>query len=245
MTTTGGGFTFSHGAVIRGRRTEKRMSLLFTGGDFGEGTHVVLDALARHGVRGSFYFTGDYLRAESNRTAIERAVAEGHVLGPHSDAHLLYAPWDDREKTLVTQEQFTADLRANTDALSRFGVVCEDMKWWIPPYEWYNAEIARWSREAGHRLFCFTPGTLSHADYTPDDAKNFRSNEVIWNSILEFEATKEDGLNGFLMLVHVGAGPGRTEKFFDRLDELITVLKERGYAFASVPELLEGAPEAG
>ncbi|MDK2972906.1 MAG: hypothetical protein PWP23_2661 [Candidatus Sumerlaeota bacterium] len=238
-----GKYTFSHGGVIRGPRNEKRLSLLFTGGDFGEGTHVVLDALAKHGVTGSFYFTGGYLRAEAHRSAIERAIAEGHILGPHSDAHLLYCPWDDREKTLVTREAFIADLRANTSALSRMGVVCEDMIWWIPPYEWYNAEIAQWSREAGHRLFCFTPGTLSHTDYTPDDAKNYRSNDTIWNSIFDYEKTEADGLNGFLLLTHVGAGDGRTEKFFNRLDAMITRLKELGYSFASVPQLLADAPE--
>lgn len=236
-------FTVAHGAVVRGPRSEKRLSLLFTGGDFGEGTHVVLDALARHRVRGSFYFTGDYLRNAANRSAIERAIAERHVLGPHSDAHLLYAPWEDRNKTLVTRDQFASDLQANVDALSRFGVPCDDMRWWIPPYEWYNEEIARWSREAGHPLFCFTPGTLSHTDYTEDDAKNYRSNDTIWNSIFDFEKSQPDGLNGFLLLTHVGAGAKRTEKFFNRLDGMIEHLKALGYGFASVPEMLEGTPQ--
>lgn len=237
-------YTMAHGAVVRGPRNAKRLSLLFTGGDFAEGTHVVLDALSKHRVRGSFYFTGGYLREPANRSAIDRAIAERHVLGPHGDAHLLYAPWEDRNKTLVSREVFLRDLEANVSALSLFGVNCEDMRWWIPPYEWYNAEIAGWSRDAGHPMFCFTPGTLSHADYTEDDAKNYRSNDAIWNSIFDFEKSQPDGLNGFLLLTHVGAGAKRTEKFFDRLDAMIARLKELGYGFASVPELLEQAPGA-
>ncbi len=234
-------FSYAHGGVVRGPRGEKRLALVFTGGDFGEGTGVVLDTLAEHGVRGSFYLTGGYLRAAANRDAIVRAVAEGHVLGPHSDEHLLYCPWDDRAKTLVTREQFLRDLEANTRLLSEFGVPAETMRWWIPPYEWYNEDIVRWSKEAGHRLFCFTPGTLSHTDYTEDDAPNWRSNETIWSSIATHEEREPDGLSGFLLLTHVGAGPRRTEKFFDRLGALIDFLKDRGYSFATVPELLAGA----
>lgn len=230
--------TYQHGAVIRGPLTEKRMALLFTGGDYGEGFSTVLDTLARHRIAGSFYFTGDFLRAESNHANIRRALAEGHTLGPHSDKHLLYCPWDAREKTLVSRKDFEGDLQENVRLLTEFGVQPDAMRWWIPPYEWYNEEIARWSLEAGHPLFCFTPGTLSHADYTEDDAPNYRSNEVIWNSIVEYERQEHDGMNGFLLLIHVGAGSKRTEKFFDRLDDLIAHLKSRGYSFASVPELL-------
>jgi peptidoglycan/xylan/chitin deacetylase (PgdA/CDA1 family) len=238
------GFTWAHGGVIRGKRDEKVLSLVFTGGDFGEGTGAVLDALEKHRVPGSFYFTGDYLAKPEHGPHLERMLASGHVIGPHGHAHLLYCPWEDREKTLVTREEFASDLRRNVETLSRLGVNCESMLWWIPPYEWYNAEIARWSEEVGHRVFNFTPGTLSHADYTEDEAKNYRSNQVIWDSIFAYEAGQPDGLNGFMLLTHVGAGPRRTEKFFDRLDEMITKLRDLGYSFSSIPVLLSGAPPA-
>jgi peptidoglycan/xylan/chitin deacetylase (PgdA/CDA1 family) len=236
------GFTWSYGGVIRGRRDEKRMALMFTGGHFGEGAGTVLDTLEKHGVKGSFYFTGDFIQQEEHLPHIERMITSGHVVGPHGYAHLLYCPWDDRDKTLVTREEFAEDLKKNVLELSKLGVSCESMVWWIPPYEWYNNDISRWSDEEGHRLFNFTPGTLSHADYTEDDAKNYRSNQVIWDSIFKYEEKEPDGFNGFIMLIHIGAGPRRTEKFFDRLDELITELKRRGYSFATVPELLKDTP---
>jgi len=137
------GFTWAFGGVIRGKRDEKVMSLIFTGGDYGEGTEIVLDALEKHGIRGSFYFTGDFLKSPVHLEYIERMLAGGHVVGPHGHAHLLYAPWEDRSKTLVTQEEFSEDLRKNVEELSRLGVLCEDMVWWIPPYEWYNDDISR------------------------------------------------------------------------------------------------------
>jgi peptidoglycan/xylan/chitin deacetylase (PgdA/CDA1 family) len=243
MTLPATSFTWSHGSIIRGPRDEKKIALIFTGGDFGEGSLVVLDTLKQRGLKGSFFFTGDYLRKPAHAEPLRRVVAEGHYLGPHGDAHLLYCPWDDRDKTLVTKQEFTDDLLKNINDIVALGVPREQITWWIPPYEWYNNQITDWSLDAGMRLFNFTPGTLSHTDYTEDDAKNYRGCDLIYNSILDFEAKNEDGLNGFLLLTHVGAGEKRTDKFFNRLGSLIDDLKARGYTFVRVDEMLKNAPK--
>ena len=47
------------------------------------------------------------------------------------------------------------------------------------------------------------------------------------------------GLNGFILLMYIGAGPGRKEKFYSRLPELISFLKDKGYEFKSVDHLLD------
>jgi hypothetical protein len=39
-------FTFDHGAIVRGSLSHKRIALILTGGDYGEGTGPILDALA-------------------------------------------------------------------------------------------------------------------------------------------------------------------------------------------------------
>lgn len=236
-------FTWIHGAVVRGPRDAKRIALIFTGGDYGEGSENVLDTLRERGLPGAFFFTGDYLRDSSNQAAIRAAIEDGHYLGPHSDQHLLYCPWDDRAKTLVTREEFVADLHRNLDELGAHGVERTRIKWWIPPYEWYNEEIAQWAREAGYPLFSFSPGTVSHADYTEDDAANFRSNEVILQNVLAFEEEQPDGLNGFLLLTHVSASPKRTRKFSNDLHLLIDALAARGYEFVPLERMLEGALE--
>ncbi|MCC6547555.1 polysaccharide deacetylase family protein [Candidatus Sumerlaeota bacterium] len=235
-------FEFSHGGVIRAPREHKELALIFTGGDFGEGTGHVADVLAEEKVPGSFFFTGGFLEEDSNKVAIRKLIHDGHYLGPHSHEHLLYCPWDDRNKTLVTREQFMSDLVKNITALEHFGVPRAQIGWWIPPYEWYNDEISKWSLEMGIRLFNFSPGTLSNTDYTTDDAKNFRSSDTIWNSILEYEEKQSDGLNGFLLLTHVGAGEKRTDKFFLRLRALVRELRARGYALKRVDDLLAEAP---
>lgn len=235
-------YTWDHGAVIRGPRDEKRLALIFTGGDFGEGTLEILDTLKTHGMPDSFFFTGDYVRNPDRHEGIRRILAEDHYLGPHSHGHLLYCPWEDRERTLVTWEEFSTDLERNLEDLAALGADREGIRWWIPPYEWYNQHIVDWSLGMGLRLFNFTPGTLSHADYTEDDARNFRSSDTIYRSIFDHERTHSDGLNGFLLLSHVGASPRRTDRFFKLLGALIGELKARGYGFARVDALLRDAP---
>src|SRR5688572_33239701 len=91
-------WTYVEGGVTRGDTSKKQLALVFTGGDFGEGTGHVLDTLAAANVKASFFFTGDYLRKPQHQDYLARIVDEGHYLGPHSDAHPLYCPWEDRSK---------------------------------------------------------------------------------------------------------------------------------------------------
>jgi peptidoglycan/xylan/chitin deacetylase (PgdA/CDA1 family) len=88
-------------------------------------------------------------------------------------------------------------------------------------------------------LINYTPGTLSHADYTTSKDKNYRSSETIYNSIIDCERSKPAGLNGFILLMHIGAGPDRKDKFYTRLSELIKHLKQEGYQFQTVDQLLK------
>lgn len=235
-------WTIDEGGVVRGPRDRKRLALLFTGGDFGEGTDAILDALHDRHVHASFFVTGGFLRRPEHAPLLRRIVAEGHYLGPHSDAHLLYCDWDDRDRLLVTNAQFAADLERNLADIEAFGVRRAAMRYFVPPYEWYNRRVAEWTKDLGLTLVTFTPGTRSNADYRPDDDPRFVSSQAIFDSILAFEATQPDGLNGFLLLMHMGSGPARTDKMHPYVGPLIDELQQRGYLFERVDELLAPPP---
>jgi glucose dehydrogenase/peptidoglycan/xylan/chitin deacetylase (PgdA/CDA1 family) len=239
--TTAPDLEYREGGIVRGRRDRKAIALQFTGDRFAEGGHVILDALARHRAKASFHLTGRFLDDPALAPLVRRIVDEGHYAGPHSDGHLLYCPWEGPKVTLVTREAFEADLEANLAKLERHGVPREGVKYWNPPYQWYNDEIARWSRAMGLAVVNFSPGTRSNADYTEDAAPNYVSSDAIAESILRREQDDPHGLNGFLLLLHIGAGPGRTDTFHTRLDALLAELSRRGYAFVRVDEMLGGA----
>ena len=116
---------------------------------------------------------------------------------------MLYAPWTNRDSLLVTKRQFTNDLESNYQRMKKFGVKREQALWFLPPYEWYNAETVQWTSALGLRLINFTPGTRSTADYTyPEMGKSYLNSEDIYQSIIRYEQKDPNGLNGFILLIH-------------------------------------------
>lgn len=229
-------FEFREGGIIRGPKNEKKIALEFTAGDFAEGGKTILDELAKRKIKASFFFTGGFFKKPANLVLAKRVVADKHYLGPHSDSHPLLCPWEGPKKTLVTKEFFQSDLEKNLKKIEQLGVKRAEIKYFIPPYEHYNEEIAGWTHEMGLTLINFTSGTRSTADYTQDGDKNYVSSQIIYDSIVKKE--KADGLNGFLLLLHFGVGPNRADKMADHLGELLDYLQSKGYQFVRVDELL-------
>jgi len=194
--------------------------------------------LQAHKAKGSFFLTGNFYRNPAFRNLIEKIKKQGHYLGPHSDKHLLYCDWNNRDSLLVTRKQFTGDLLANLSEIEKFGIERHSIKYFIPPYEWYNDSIAKWTKEIGMQLLNFSPGTKSTADYTFPGLLNYRTSEEIYQSIINKEKSDEHGLNGFILLIHVGTDPKRTDKFYNRLNELLETLQGKGYSFTSLDDLL-------
>lgn len=231
-------FSFDHGAIVRGDKTKKQIALIFTADEFGDGAEVINKTLQKENIKASFFFTGRFYRNPLYKNVIAQLKHNGNYLGPHSDEHLLYADWINRDSLLVTQKQFDKDLSACLSSIEKYGVKRSSIKYFIPPYEWYNDTIAAWTSQQGMQLINYSPGTLSTADYTAPDIKNYRSSAEIYQSILDKEKDA-DGLNGFILLVHFGTDAKRTDKFYNKLDELISTLKQKGYSFKRVDEMLK------
>jgi peptidoglycan/xylan/chitin deacetylase (PgdA/CDA1 family) len=224
------------GAISRGPRDRRCLALVFTGHEFAEGGPTILDALAKRKAKASFFLTGDFLAKAELDPLVRRIIAEGHYLGPHSDKHLLYCEWTARKQTLVSKYTFATDLRANVVKIARLGA--EPPRYFLPPYEHFNNDIAAWTSELGLQLINYTPGTRSNADYMEDGAARYISSRAILESIIDRERTDPDGLNGFLLLLHLGAGPKRSDKFHPLFGELLEYLAGKGYELVRVDELL-------
>ncbi len=170
---------------------------------------------------------------------IKKLKENGNYLGSHSDKHLLYCDWEKRDSLLVTHQQFSKDLQNAYNTLRQWGIDKNNAQYFLPPYEWYNDSIAKWTEQMGLRLVNFSPGTRSHADYTyPEMGNKYVSSDSIMNSILQYEQKSINGLNGFILLSHIGTDPRRTDKFYYHLPALIHELKNRGYQFVKINELL-------
>jgi peptidoglycan/xylan/chitin deacetylase (PgdA/CDA1 family) len=235
----GSSFTYSHGAIIRGERTKKEIALVFTGDTFADGGTHIRQVLAQQQIKASFFFTGNFYRNPGFKTLIEDLIADGHYLGAHSDAHLLYCAWENRDSLLVTEEQFIADLAANYRELEKFGIAKTAARYFLPPYEWYNATISAWTQAWGLQLVNYTPGTRSPADYTyPEMQARYVPSAKIYQSILSYETSRAEGLNGFILLSHIGTDSRRTDKFYFWLEKLLQTLHDKGYRFKRIDELI-------
>ncbi len=224
-----------YGGLERADTTEKTIYLAFTGGDYNDGGKSISRTLNKNKVYGHFFFTGDFYRNPDNKKFIKGLRKSGHYLGPHSDKHLLYASWENRDSLLVSKEDFTSDLANNFKAMADLGIYKRNTFLFMPPYEWYNQQISTWAAGQGLVLVNYTPGTRSNADYTtPDMGDKYIGSESIFNSILDYKHSSSNGLNGFILLIHVGTAPEREDKFYNHLNELIKDLESMGYQFGKL-----------
>jgi endoglucanase len=234
-----GRFSYSHGAIIRGDSTKKKIALVFTGDEFADGGKFIARTLQHQNVKASFFLTGRFYQNPAFKNIVQQLRKDNHYLGPHSNEHLLYCGWNNRDSLLVTKEQFSDDLLVNLDIMKGEGINTPDLKYFLPPYEWYNDSIAAWTNDLSMQLINFTPGTKSTADYTWPGSKNYKDSPEIYNSIIKYEKSNPSGLNGFILLLHIGTDPKRTDKFYKRLPGLIGYLKAKGYQFQTVNQLLK------
>jgi endoglucanase len=230
-------FVLKHGGIIRGNAEKPDIALVFTGDEFFEGLTSITDALAKNQVSASFFLTGRLYRNPDAKKSIQRLIRQKHYFGPHSDQHLLYNDWSEPDSLLVSRDSFSTDLQANYRAMEALRIR-HQQQYFIPPYEWWNATIAGWCRDWGITVISFSPGTATNADYTfPEMGKAYRHSDTLLNRLLALE--EQTGLNGAMILIHIGTDPRRIDKLYDRLPELIRVLKKKGYRFLRVDQLLQ------
>ncbi len=222
--------------IVRGMSGKRRIALVFTGDEWFEGYETVLQHLKKKRVSAGFFLTGRLYRNPAAHDLIRNALRAGHYLGPHSDLHLLYNDWGRRDSLLVTRDSMLTDLQRNLQAMKSFGIN-HRRKLFIPPYEWWDRTVSGWCRELGWQVISFTPGTFTNADYTtPDMGTAYRSSDTLLQRLLRKESS--EGLNGAILLIHIGTDPHRTDKLYERLPALILALKDRGYRFVRIDRMI-------
>lgn len=207
---------------------------MFTGDEFRDGLPHIAKTLNKHKVKGAFFVTGKFLEDKKATKILQKLHKQGHYVGPHSDQHLLYSPWEDRDSLLISKEEFIHDLQENVIKLEKLGISPGDI--FIPPYEWYNRTIVDWASERGFEVYNFTPGLRTAADYTyPEMESRYMSSEKILTQLFDYE--KSNGLNGFMILIHIGTDERREDKFYYNIEEIIQKLRLKNYIFVPLKKL--------
>lgn len=225
------------GGVIRMDVKQKKIYLVFTADSLFEGIDHIRKTLKANDVSGNFFFTGSCLRLFGDKA--KQLIKDGYYVGPHSDKHLLYVSWENKKKTLVTPDSLDADIRSNMLELKKLGADLSRINWFIPPYEHYNKDVVARSKAAGLKVMTLSPYTYTNADYTTPSMKNYRSSEQIIKLLFDSEKSDANGLNGAILLIHPGTQSERTDKLYLRLDELVKILKQKGYSFGSFKDVAQ------
>lgn len=173
-----------------------------------EDTQKILDILAKHEVKATFFMTGGWV--ESYPDDVKAIQAAGHDLGNHSENHKNMSQLSDDEKTteLMTVHNKVKELTGY------------DMFLFRPPYGDYDNAVVLNAKENGYYTIQWDVDSLDWKDYGVD-------------AIIDTVCNHKHLGNGSIILCHNGA-----KYTAEALDTLITNLKNQGYEFVPISELI-------
>ena len=228
----------------RGSLTEKAIALTFDGGSIDNVSGEILDFLKEHRVKATFFLTGEFVRRFPE--TVRRIVAEGHEVGNHTmtHPHLTTFAENHRHDTRpgITRKRVQQELIQMAEAFKK--VTGKNVApIWRAPYGEHNREIREWAAEIGYREVGWTVG---HANGESMDTRDwvarptdpgYRTAQQIEDAIFRFAEQPPHGANGAIVLMHLGSH--RNGDFPHRkLPEIIEGLRQRGYRFVTVTQLM-------
>ena len=112
------------------------IALTFDDGPSSVTTPVLLDGLAKRGVKATFFLVGSM--AADNHDTVRRIAAEGHQLGVHTYDHSLQ-----RGLTGLSESQFRSQVDTTRDLISALTGQSEFM--FRPPYGFVDDSVKKWA----------------------------------------------------------------------------------------------------
>ncbi|MCC6297998.1 MAG: polysaccharide deacetylase family protein [Anaerolineales bacterium] len=191
----------------RGDPTRREIALTFDDGPHPRDTPRVLDMLAKHEVRATFFLIGGEI--EKNQHLVKRIHAEGHGIGIHCHRHLPF-PFE-KPDTLKKHLQRTQDIIAQACGFSPTDV--------RPPYGFFTAKTKSLLAEWGYRLVmwnCIPPHFLQPFGWTIQ--------QIIDSSV-----------SGSIIVLHDGHGHGSLAAQI--VETGVPKLKAQSFEFVTIQQM--------
>ncbi len=199
-------------AYYIGDTSDKNIYLTFDAGFENGYTEHILDTLSIHEVPATFFLVGHYL--ESQPELVQRMVDEGHIVGNHTYSH--------PDMTTLSEINTFSEQLSSLERLYK-DIIGEDMlKVYRPPQGKYNEDNLRLAKQLGYTTFFWS---LAYVDWYTDN-----------------QPTKQEALEKLIPRMHDGAIVllhSTSSTNAEILDEFITTLKEEGYSFKPLSELIK------
>ncbi|MED9904290.1 MAG: polysaccharide deacetylase family protein [Lachnospiraceae bacterium] len=187
---------------------EPKIALTFDAAWGNEDTARILEILNKEEVKVTFFMTGGW--AEAYPEDVKAILAAGHDLGNHSENHKNMSSLSDSEKK---EELMTVHNRVKK-------LTGYEMSLFRPPYGDYDNAVVNVAKECGYMTIQWDVDSLDWKDYGAD-------------SIIKTVTENGHLGNGSIILCHNGA-----KYTAEALETLIITLKEQGFTFVPVSELI-------
>lgn len=187
---------------------KKEIALTFDAAWGNEDTAQILEILKKHNVRVTFFMTGSWV--DSYPEDVKAILAAGHDLGNHSENH--------KNMSQLSDSQCIEELKTVHDKVKN--LTGYEMFLFRPPYGDYDNHVITNATALGYYTIQWDVDSLDWKDYGAND-------------IVERVCNHKALGNGSIILCHNGAKYTATA-----LDTLIIRLKEMGYTFVPLSELI-------
>ncbi len=205
-------FVSDYNAIYLGSPEEKKIYLTFDAGYENGNVEKILDIMKKHNVPSAFFVLPQIVRA--NTDLIIRMKNEGHLICNHTKSH--------RNMSKVTDlETFSTELSGAEDILREYTGFEMD-KFYRPPEGAFSETNLAHAQSLGYTTVFWS---LAHADW--DD-----KNQPDPKKSLERLISRTH--SGCVLLLHPQSATNAAI-----LEEYIVTMKERGYEFASISQLVK------
>lgn len=190
-------------------QTDKpQVALSFDAAWGNEDTAQIMDILAKHNVKVTFFMTGGWV--ESFPEDVKYIASQGHDLGNHSENH--------KNMSQLSDEEIRSELQKVHDKVK--ALTGQDMTLFRPPYGDYDDQVVTVSRDMGYYPVQWDVDSLDWKDY---------GTESIIKTVLNHRHLG----NGSIILMHNGAKYTPAA-----LDAVITGLQDAGYELVPISQLI-------
>ncbi|NDC39838.1 MAG: polysaccharide deacetylase family protein, partial [Proteobacteria bacterium] len=234
------GRQFFGSEISRGSIFRKEIALTFDGGGKGKSfTGEILDLLSAEGVAISAFLTGTFMAHHRDDTKLLHEY--GAEIGNHSMTHPWLAQGDTwRTSPGMSRETFLQEI-VTTEDLYRSITGASLAPFWRAPYGARSQEVLNWGSDHGLTHVYWTHDT---ADWRTDIADPLsRPGSEIIARLMRYEAEAPHGLQGAIILLHVGARR-EIDPLYPHLRDFCKDLRGKGYSFVPISALAANAAEA-